>query len=86
MPRTPTPGHPAGHPGGHRHRNHHRPPDPLPEPGAHRGVPAERLPRPLEVRPTAEDEVVALRGSDGLTDIEREALAHRYDVVVRTTT
>ena len=93
MPRTLTTAHPAGpstgHPADrstdHRHRSQHRPPD-LPLASATRhAVLRGPLPQRPEAESTAEDEVAALRGSDGLTDVQREALSHRYDVVVRTT-
>ncbi|GAB3264147.1 hypothetical protein GCM10027586_20220 [Kineococcus gypseus] len=74
-----------------RPKNRHRLPDPLPQAGAHRGAACDRAPHPSEAWPqtwteawsTADDEVAALRGSDGLTAVERDALAHRYDVTLR---
>ena len=83
MPRTLTTGRSTGRPTGHRRRSRQSPADPPSEPGTGYALPPGQLPQVAEPKLTAEDEVAALRGSDGLTGIEREALAHRYDVVVR---
>ena len=80
MPRAADTGHPP--------RRHPRPPDPLllglgARHGGHPTGPQN--PSPDHEQVLAGDEPAMLRGSDGLTDVEREALAHRYDVPVRAT-
>ncbi|NAZ77093.1 hypothetical protein GTQ99_16940 [Kineococcus sp. T13] len=80
MPRAAETGHPP--------RRHHRPPDPLllGLGARHGGQPTgPHDPSANPEQALAGDEPAMLRGSDGLTDVEREALAHRYDVPVRTT-
>ena len=65
-----------------RHNRVH-PTDSLGQHAAHHGEQDAAFRQPSQEQFGICDEPATLRGRDGLTDIEREALAHRYDVVVR---
>ena len=71
---------------GHLPRSHPRcSPGSLDEPTSRLGSRNDSAPHLQDAELTVVDEPAVLRGLDGLTDGEREALTHRYDIVFRGT-